>query len=403
MKRWTLNIGFLLALSLVVAGCGSGSASTTPANSVTLSVPSATVAVGSTFTFVATVTTSSTNQAVNWQVNSIPGGNSTFGTIDVNGDYTAPNTVPVPNTVTVTAVAQVDATATASATVTIDSGIRVTVAPLTLTMGTGEVFTFTPTVTGTAAANQGVTWIICQAGSISTVTSSTAPCPADTTGALGTISAVGVYQAPPIIPTVNPVTIEAVSVKDQNQFGEANITLQAAANPTISSVYPTHAAQGSVFVDVEIQGTNFITTTDVIVTSPSFTGSLSGVNGAEIAAFGQVLRARVPSSVFATAPAVLNIQVARQAQHGQAEIPVACSPTPALCNISIDPVRPAVVASAPPSTFERPTNLPSGPGGSFPFTIDGGFFGSNLVTQFDGTVGSSVIGPRTVTVSLPGG
>jgi DNA-binding beta-propeller fold protein YncE len=401
MKRWTLNIGFLLALGLVVAGCGSGSASTTPANTVTLDVPSATVAVGSTFTFVATVTTSSTNQAVNWQVNSIPGGNSTFGTIDVNGDYTAPNSVPVPNTVTVTAIAQVDATATASATVTIDSGIRVAVAPSPVTIGTGEVFTFTATVTGTSAANQGVTWIVCQAGAISTVTAATAPCPADTTGTLGTISAVGIYKAPPIIPTVNPVTIEAVSTKDANQFAEATITLQAALDPTLSSVYPTHAAQGSVFVDVVIQGTNFITTTDVIVTSPSFSGSLTGVNGAMIAAFGDVLRVRVPSSFFATAPGVLNIQLARQAQNGQPEVPVTCSPTPALCNISIDPVRPAIVSSAPPSTFERPTNLPSGPGGSFPFTIDGGFFGSNLVTQFDGAVGSSVIGPRTVNVSLP--
>jgi DNA-binding beta-propeller fold protein YncE len=392
MKRWTLNIGFLLALGLVVAGCGSGSASTTPANTVTLNVPSATVPVGSTFTFVATVSTSSTNQAVNWQVNSIPGGNSTVGTIDVNGNYTAPNTVPVPNTVTVTAIAQVDATATASATVTIDSGIRVSVAPITVTMGTGERFTFTPTVTGTSAANQGVTWVVCQSGSISTVTASTAPCPADTTGALGTISAAGIYQAPPIIPTTNPVTIEAISVKDMNQFGIATITLQAALNPTITSVYPTHAPQGAPFVDVIIQGTNMITTTDVIVNSTS----LTNFTGATVASFSTVLRARVPASFFASAPAVLNIQIARQAQGGQPETPVTCTPTAALCNISVDPVRPAIVSSRPPSAFENPTNL-----GSFPFTIDGGFFGSNLITQFDGTVGSSVIGPRTVNVSLP--
>ena len=394
MKRWTLNIGFLLALALVAAGCGSGNASTTPANTVTLSVPSATVAVGSTFTFVATVTTSSTNQAVNWQVNSIPGGNATFGTIDTNGDYTAPNTVPVPNTVTVTAIAQVDATATASATVTIDSGIRVAVTPALVTIGTSEVFTFTATVTGTSAANQGVNWIVCQAGSISTVTASTAPCPADTTGALGTISSVGIYKAPPIIPTVNPVTIEAVSTKDLNQFGVANINLQAALTPTITSVYPTHAPQGAVFVDVIVQGTNMITTTDVLVNSTS----LTNFTGATVTAFGTVLRARVPASFFATAPAVLNIQVARQAQAGQAEVPLTCTPTASLCNISVDPVRPAVVASRPVSAFERPTGL-----GSFPFTIDGGFFGSNLITQFDGTIGSSVIGPRTVNVSLPAG
>jgi DNA-binding beta-propeller fold protein YncE len=393
MKRWTLNIGCLLALGLLVAGCGSGSASTTPTTSVTLNTSSATVAVGATFTFTATVLTSNTNQSVNWQVNSVAGGNTTVGTIDANGNYVAPSTVPVPNTVTVTAIAQADATATASATVTIDSGIRVTVAPTSVTIGTGEVLTFTATVTGTSAANQGVTWIVCQAGSISTVTSATAPCPADTTGALGTVNAVGQYKAPPIIPTSNPVNIEAVSTKDKNQFGLVTISLQAALDPTVSSVYPTHTAQGSLFVDVVVQGTNMITTTDVIVNGVS----LTNFTGATIASFGNLIRVRVPSSFFAAAPAVLQVQLARQGQNGQPEVPIGCTPTPALCNVSVDPVRPAVVSSAPASGFENPTGI-----GTFPFTIDGGFFGSNLVSQFDGVTESSVIAPRSVNVSLPG-
>ena len=395
MKRWTLNIGSLLAIALIAAGCGSGSASTTPTTTVSLSVTSATVAVGSTFTLVATVVTSNSNQAVNWQVNSIAGGNSTVGTIDVNGDYTAPSKPPTPNTVTVTAITQADATATASATITIDSGIRVTVSPTGAIIGTGEVLTFTPTVTGTSVANQGVTWVVCQAGSISIVTSSTAPCPADTTGTLGTISSTGIYKAPPTVPTGNPVTIEAVSTKDTNQFGQVTVTLQAALDPTIASVYPPHTAQGSIFVDVVIQGSNLITTTDVIVNSVS----LTNLTGATITSFGNIIRARVPASFFGAAPAVLQIQLARQGQNGQPEIPIGCTPTPALCNISVDPVRPAIVSSRPPSAFERPTSLP---GGSFPFTIDGGFFGTNLISQFDGVTESAVIAPRQVNVSLPG-
>ncbi len=324
MKRWTLNIGLLLAFGLIVAGCGSGSASSTPTTTVTLSVTAATVAVGSTFSFVANVVTSNTNQLVNWQVNSITGGNTTVGTIDTNGNYTAPNSVPVPNTVTVTAISQADTSVTASAVVTIDSGIRVTIAPVAATIGTAESLTFTPTVTGTSSANQGVTWIVCQSGAISTVTASTAPCPVDTTGTLGTVSAVGIYKAPPIVPTSNPVTIEAVSVKDPNQFGLATISLQAALDPTVVSVYPTRAAQGSLFIDVVIQGTNMITTTDVIVNSVS----LTNFTGATIASFGGVMRARIPASFFATAPTVLQVQLARQAQNGQPEIPVGCTPTP---------------------------------------------------------------------------
>jgi hypothetical protein len=56
--------------------------------------------------------------AVNWSVNGIAGGNSATGTIDQNGNYTAPGTFPSPNTVTVTATLQSDSTKTGSATVT---------------------------------------------------------------------------------------------------------------------------------------------------------------------------------------------------------------------------------------------------------------------------------------------
>ncbi len=395
MKRWTLNIGLLLACGLLAVGCGSGSASSTPTTTVQLNATAVTVAVGSTFTFVATVVTSNSNQAVNWQVNSVAGGNTTVGTIDTSGNYTAPSSVPVPNTVTVTAITQADSSVTASATVTIDSGIRVSVAPFSITIGTGEIFTFKATVTGTSAANQGVKWVVCQAGAISTVTSSTAPCPADTTGTLGTISSVGVYQAPPIVPTSNPVTIQAVSVKDGNQFSSASVILEAALDPTLTSVYPTQTAQGSAFVDVVLQGSNMITTTDVIVNSTS----LTNLTGATITAFGNVIRARVPSSFFAAAPTTLQIQVARQGQNGHAEIPIDCTPNSALCTILVNPVRPAIVSSQPPSAFERPTSLP---GGAFPFTVDGGYFGSNLISQFDGVTESAVITPRQVSVSLPG-
>jgi DNA-binding beta-propeller fold protein YncE len=398
MKRWTLNIGWLLALGLIAAGCGSGTASTTPTTTVTLNTTAVNVPIGATFTFVATVVTSNSNQLVNWQVNSIAGGNSTIGTIDANGNYTAPTKTPNPPTVTVTAISQADATATASATVTIDSGIRVSVAPTTATLGTGESLTFTATVTGAANNSQSVTWVICQTGSISTSTSATTACPADTTNSLGKITQAGnspsaSYTAPATVPTGNPVTIEAISTNDLNQFGAATITIQAALDPTVSSVYPNRAPQGAIFVDVVIQGTNLITTTDVIVNSTS----LRNLTGATITAFGDVIRARVPASFFAMAPAVLQIQLARQGQNGQPEVPVGCTPNPALCSVTVDPVRPAIVSSSPASTFENPIAP-----GAFPITIDGGFFGSNLITQFDGNTESSMIAPRQVNVSLPG-
>jgi hypothetical protein len=56
---------------------------------------------------------------VTWEVNGIPGGNATVGTITSNGVYTAPASVPAGNTVTVTAVSSADDSKTAESTLTI--------------------------------------------------------------------------------------------------------------------------------------------------------------------------------------------------------------------------------------------------------------------------------------------
>lgn len=63
------------------------------------------VYTGTAQTFNATVT-GETNTAVNWQVNKVAGGNSTFGTISTAGAYTAPSAVPSPSLVIITAASQ---------------------------------------------------------------------------------------------------------------------------------------------------------------------------------------------------------------------------------------------------------------------------------------------------------
>ncbi len=92
-----------------------------PAPTVTLTSPaSLTVSSGTanTLTFSATVTGAATTN-VDWLVNNILGGNTTFGTINSNGLYTAPLTPPIGSTVTVTAASNDFPTAKANATVTV--------------------------------------------------------------------------------------------------------------------------------------------------------------------------------------------------------------------------------------------------------------------------------------------
>jgi hypothetical protein len=89
-----------------------------PPVSVTISPTSASVRIGRTRAFTATVSNTS-NTSVTWQVNGITGGNATLGIISSLGTYQAPSKVPAGGTATVTAVSKADATKSASALVTI--------------------------------------------------------------------------------------------------------------------------------------------------------------------------------------------------------------------------------------------------------------------------------------------
>jgi len=65
------------------------------------------------------------NPAVTWSVNTVAGGNSTIGTVDANGNYTAPLNLPSPNPVTVTATSVEDTTQSGNAAVTVENAVPV--------------------------------------------------------------------------------------------------------------------------------------------------------------------------------------------------------------------------------------------------------------------------------------
>src|SRR5215470_14630895 len=109
-----LRIGLVFLFLSVLISCGGGGGGGTPMGVIAVSPTSATVALGGTQQFSATnngVATSAT-----WSVNGVQGGNSTVGTIDANGKYTAPTNFPSPHTFAVTASAS-GGTGTANVTV----------------------------------------------------------------------------------------------------------------------------------------------------------------------------------------------------------------------------------------------------------------------------------------------
>ena len=85
---------------------------------VSVSPASASVRVKQTRQFAASVS-GTTNTAVTWKVNDIPGGSNAVGTISATGLYKAPSTVPRQGTVTVSATSAADPAKAGTASVTI--------------------------------------------------------------------------------------------------------------------------------------------------------------------------------------------------------------------------------------------------------------------------------------------
>ena len=120
-----LLLTLCVVLALFQAGCAHVSASHSSPNppppvSIQVSVTPnpANVRAGASQQFAARVTGTS-NSGVTWSVSNVVGGNSTTGTINSSGMYTAPATLPSPNTITIQATSSADSSASGSSNVTL--------------------------------------------------------------------------------------------------------------------------------------------------------------------------------------------------------------------------------------------------------------------------------------------
>jgi DNA-binding beta-propeller fold protein YncE len=393
MMRWKYFSLLSLALGLAAVGCGSNNAATTV--TVAVSPSTASVITNTAQTFTAFVN-GTTDQVVTWTVTCPTGVTApACGAVDTNGVYTAPKTIPtvttngtttITPTATITATAHADTTKTATATVTIISGISISIAPSSATVGTGEHFTFTATVNNPGCDNSistnqclVVTWSL----------------PSTLTGA-GTIDPnTGVYSAPSA--AITSVTVTATSVKDTAVTATALVTVVTATPPTLTSVSPKTVGLGSLFQDIYITGTNFISTNNVFVNGNQL-GGLGPDNLPLISiASSSVIRARIPDSLLATIPAQGVLKVTVSPQTGA---PQTCSPDSTQCQIVVSAVRPAI-------TGPSPDNILQGTTGALSFNVDGGFFGTNGIPAVSATFGgqlrtASVANARQMSVIIGG-
>lgn len=147
MRRWSLA-PVVLALAMMSASCALTPPGFTPPESqtLTLSPAVASVRVGSAQPF----TPSVAGKSWTWSVNGIAGGNATLGTIDANGNYSAPALLPAPNTISITAAEAGKPSEYASSAVTLLNPIPMVtgISPPQVNVGS-----FTLTITGSDFVN----------------------------------------------------------------------------------------------------------------------------------------------------------------------------------------------------------------------------------------------------------
>lgn len=240
-----------IAFALLLTGCGSSSSSSNPTPktvSVTLSQTSATVTVGGTITFSASVQ-GSANVSVTWSVDGIAGGNATVGTISASGTYTAPSQAGA-HTVTATSVA--DPTKSATAQVTVNaSSVTPTISPASATVAPGGSQQYT--------SNISVTWSVdgVVGGGAST----------------GTISTQGLYTAPS---TTGPHRITATSAANASLSATSYLTVVNTSQAAVLTYHNNDARTGAY--------------TEELVLTPS------NVNATQ---FGKILAYPVDAEIYA--------------------------------------------------------------------------------------------------------
>ena len=318
----------IAAAVAIISGCGlTNSSSVNPPPNVTVTVQPATASVplGQTQQFTATVTGASSS-AVNWSVNGVARGNSVTGAISSSGLYTAPQSLPSPSNVTVTATSQAALSASGSASVQLQSGIVVSVAPNSANVAPGGSANFSATVTGAGASSVAVSWSVNNVAGGNSI--------------LGTITATGsdaaTYTAPALAPTPPSLTVTATSVADPSKSANANATISCAAPNAIAPASASISVGASQIFSASLciaAGTAITWEVNSIAGGNSTVGTITptGVNTASYTA---------PTSIPATNP--LTILAAAGSQSVSAVVtiinivPVSVTVAPASASVAVN-------------------------------------------------------------------
>ncbi len=182
---------------------------------------------GQTQAFVAQVS-NAFSPVVQWSVHGVNGGDSVHGTIDAQGVYTAPATVPDDGPLTVTAASTEQPQQSGGASVNLKPPVTIAISPTTAQMHAGQEQTFAVTMSNafTAAVQWEVAGIAGGNRAQGTIVGDTVPSDSATASAT--------YTAPERAPSAGTVSIAAVAAEEPGQTASATVAINPPIQVTIS-------------------------------------------------------------------------------------------------------------------------------------------------------------------------
>jgi hypothetical protein len=184
----------------------------------------------------------------------VPACPAACGTVDKNGNYTAPQILPQPANLSLTAQSVADPTRPASVPVNITSNFLFQLSAPS-SVSTRASVAITATLAPGSHPSGVVTWSLSGAG-CSGAACGTLVAGIASTGASGTITNTAIYTAPLAAPSPNSVTITATPQAAPTKRAQATLLIQTGVTVSLSPVSATLAVNHRATLTVSITGTS---------------------------------------------------------------------------------------------------------------------------------------------------
>lgn len=235
---------------------------------INLTPQNASVELGATLGFQASITSSGHPDAtVRWGLSGAvcP---AACGAVDSVGNYTAPTILPSPASATLTAQSVADPSKQASTQIAITSNFSLQVAaPVSVPAGTAATIVATMTAVPGSAPSTVLSWGLSGAGCSGSTCGTLTVVTTQATG--GVTSNTATYTAPAAPPNPNSVTVTVTPQADATKKAQATMAVQAGVSVSVSPPTATLAANHRVTLTAQISGT----------TNTSLNWSVNGVAG----------------------------------------------------------------------------------------------------------------------------